>query len=146
MGSFFGPFAPPGRYKKKRNTAIFLSCVSLSAGEALFSGVASIDAVEAWLSARATVAGSVLSCGTANFDQVASVGSSLVRLGRQCCFVYRGGWSFSFSRRVFISMLFVVGLGPSRISGYSATLTRVVAGGARGRRARGRFACGDCLR
>ena len=66
-----------------RSTAIvriFLSFVALSAGEARFSGVAAIDAVEAWLSARATVAGSVLSCGTANRDQVATVGSSLVRL------------------------------------------------------------------
>ena len=66
-----------------RSTAIvriFLSFVALSAGEARFSGVAAIDAVEAWLSARATVAGSVLSCGTANLDQVASVGSSLLRL------------------------------------------------------------------
>ena len=36
--------------------AIFLSCVTLSAGEARFSGVAAIDAVEAWLPARATVA------------------------------------------------------------------------------------------
>ena len=53
--------------------ANFLSCVALSAGEARFSGVAAIDAVEAWLSARATVAGSVRSCGTANLDQVASV-------------------------------------------------------------------------
>ena len=42
-----------------------------------FSGVA---AIEAWLSARATVAGSVLSCGTANLDHLASVGSSLLRV------------------------------------------------------------------
>ena len=48
--------------------------------EVRFSGVAAVDAVEAWLSARATVAESVLSCGTANLDQVASVGSSLLRL------------------------------------------------------------------
>ena len=57
--------------------ANFLSCVALSAGEARFSGVA---VIEAWLSARATVGGSVLSCGMANLDQVASVGSSLLRL------------------------------------------------------------------
>ena len=125
----------------RRRSCDFSSCVELSAGEARFYGVAAVEAVEAWLSARATVAGSVLSCGTANFDQVASVGSSLVRLGRQCCFVYRGGWSFSFSRRLFISMLFVIGMGRQEVSGYSATLTRVVAGGARGRRARGKFAC-----
>ena len=57
--------------------AIFLPCVAVSAGEARFSGVA---AIEAWLSARATVAGSVLSCGTANLDHLASVGSSLLRV------------------------------------------------------------------
>ena len=64
----------------RRRSCDFSSCVELSAGEARFSGVAAVDAVEAWLSARATVAGSVLSCCTANLDQVASVGSSLVRL------------------------------------------------------------------
>ena len=57
--------------------ANFLSCVALSAGEARFTGVA---AIEAWLSARATVEGLVLSCGMANLDQVASVDSSLLRL------------------------------------------------------------------
>ena len=57
--------------------ANFWSCVALSAGETRFSGVA---AIEARLSARATVAGSVMSCGTANLDQVARVGSSLLRL------------------------------------------------------------------
>ena len=66
-----------------RSTAIvlfFWSCVALSAGETRFSGVAAIDAVEVWLSARDSVAGSVLSCGTANLDQVACVSSSLLRL------------------------------------------------------------------
>ena len=76
----------------RRRSCDFLSCAALSAGEARFSGVAVIDAVEAWLSARSTVAGSVLSCGTANLDQVASVGSSLLRL----C----GGRVASFARAV----------------------------------------------
>ena len=43
----------------------FLSSVASSAGEARFSGVA---AIEAWLSTRVTVAGSVWSCGMANLD------------------------------------------------------------------------------
>ena len=64
----------------RRRSCDLSSCVELSAGETRFSGAAAVDAVEAWLSARATVAGSVPSCGTANLDQVASVGSSLVRL------------------------------------------------------------------
>ena len=64
----------------RRRSCDFSSCIELSAGEARLSGVAAVDAVEARVSARATVAGSVLSCGTANLDQVASVGSSLVRL------------------------------------------------------------------
>ena len=127
--------------------AIFLSCVALSAGEARFSGVAAVDAVEAWLSARATVAGSVLSCCTANLDQVASVGSSLVRLwgGSVASFTGAIGHSVfrvAYSSRCCSSLVW----DRQEISGYSATLTRVVAGGARGRRARGRFACGDCLR
>ena len=122
----------------------FLSCVALSAGAARFSGVAAIDAVEAWLSARASMAGAVLSCGTANLDQVASVGSSRLRLcgGSVASFTGAVGPSVfashtTYSYRCGSSLVW----GRQEISGYTATLTRVVAGGARGRRARGRFAC-----
>ena len=109
-----------------RSTAFVLfiwSCVALSAGETRFSGVA---AIEAWLSARATVAGSVLSRGTANLDQVASVGSSLLRLAAVLLRL-PGRLVLQFSRRIFISMLFVIGLGPSRnfrLSGNSYTCCR----------------------